>query len=176
MLSNTYSRERHGEQTKSLRCCSQIAHSIAAECARALLWTTIKEHGIRGRSQVERSPNLGATVIIIIMVDSPPSPSVSPFLLHGSQPRRPAVEALKELLNRTLRIACSDGRVFVGTFVCVDKQLNIILANADEYSVSKPDGRYVTMVMVPWRLVVSVCAPNDADGECEEFPFHYYYY
>ncbi|KAL5521812.1 NAA38 [Sanghuangporus sanghuang] len=100
---------------------------------------------------------------------SPPpssqSPSPSPPLLHASRPRRPAVEALKDLLNRTLRIACSDGRVFVGTFVCVDKQLHIILANTDEYSMSKPEGRYVTMVMVPWRLVVTISVHGDSDDE-----------
>ncbi|EJD05348.1 uncharacterized protein FOMMEDRAFT_165802 [Fomitiporia mediterranea MF3/22] len=85
-----------------------------------------------------------------------PSPSSSP----RSQPR-PAVSTLRALLNQTLRVTCSDGRVFVGTFVCVDKQLNLILANTDEYSANKPEGRYVTMVMVPWRLVVSVEAHDD---------------
>ncbi|KAL5514504.1 hypothetical protein ACEPAG_2593 [Sanghuangporus baumii] len=96
-----------------------------------------------------------------------PSPSPSPPLLHASRPRRTAVEALKDLLNRTLRIACSDGRTFVGTFVCVDKQLHIILANTDEYSMSKPEGRYVTMVMVPWRLVVTISVHDDGDGDEE---------
>lgn len=40
--------------------------------------------------------------------------------------------------------------------MCVDKQLNIVLANTDEYSPAKPEGRYVTMVMVPWRLILRV--------------------
>lgn len=54
--------------------------------------------------------------------------------------------------------------------MCVDKQLHIILANTDEYSSSKPEGRYVTMVMVPWRLVVSVSVHDD--GEHSTLSYH----
>lgn len=49
----------------------------------------------------------------------------------------------------------------------MDKQLNIVLTNTDEYRVIpgatekvNERGRYVTMVMVPWRLVVKVEARN----------------
>ena len=87
---------------------------------------------------------------------------------------RQAIDAVKSLLNRSMRIRTSDGRIFIGTFVCVDKQLNVVLTNTDEYRVTpradandngtteKVDerGRYVTMVMVPWRLVVKIEARN----------------
>ncbi|KAH8110289.1 hypothetical protein DFH11DRAFT_1621855 [Phellopilus nigrolimitatus] len=81
----------------------------------------------------------------------PPVSSSSPL-----SPRH-TVDAIKRLLGQTMRICASDGRIFIGTFVCVDKQKNIVLSNTDEYRVGGPaQGRYVTMVMVPWRLVVKV--------------------
>lgn len=106
--------------------------------------------------------------------DSPPSiDSISDGLAksfphHGTTTvHRPAIDALKALLNEPLRIRTSDGRMFVGTFVCMDKQLNIVLTNTDEHRVMpgatekvNERGRYVTMVMVPWRLVVKVEARN----------------
>lgn len=106
--------------------------------------------------------------------DSPPSiESISDGLAksfphHGTTTvHRPAIDAVKGLLNEPLRIRTSDGRMFVGTFVCMDKQLNIVLTNTDEHRVMpgatakvNERGRYVTMVMVPWRLVVKVEATN----------------
>ena len=95
--------------------------------------------------------------------DTPPSPLSPPSSASlsslASQAPRPRVEALKDLLDRVLRVHCSDGRVFIGTFVCTDKALNIVLSNTDEFRIgASGEGRYVTMVMVPWRLVVSVGA------------------
>ncbi len=74
---------------------------------------------------------------------------------------RPAVSHIQALLQRTLRISISDGRLFVGTFACVDKQLNIVLTNTEEFRSGPPvsppaQGRYVTMVMIPWKFVTKV--------------------
>lgn len=75
---------------------------------------------------------------------------------------RPAVSQVKALLQRTLRVSISDGRLFVGTFACVDKQLNIVLTNTEEFRLGPPgspppvQGRYVTMVMIPWKFVTKV--------------------
>ncbi|KLO05923.1 hypothetical protein SCHPADRAFT_706958 [Schizopora paradoxa] len=77
---------------------------------------------------------------------------------------RPAVSQVKSLLQRTLRVlvSISDGRLFVGTFACVDKQLNIVLTNTEEFRLGPPgspppvQGRYVTMVMIPWKFVTKV--------------------
>lgn len=72
------------------------------------------------------------------------------------------VERLKGLLKQTIRVSVTDGRVFVGTFAGTDKQLNVLLINADEYRLGPDagpdglDGRYVGQIMVPWRLVVRV--------------------
>lgn len=77
--------------------------------------------------------------------------------MSDSTESRPKLEALKAILNQTLRISASDGRTFVGTFACVDKQKNVILTNTDEYREGGPvQGRYVAMVMIPWKLVRKV--------------------
>ncbi|KAJ3484356.1 hypothetical protein NLI96_g5704 [Meripilus lineatus] len=71
------------------------------------------------------------------------------------------VQELKNLLRETLRITTSDGRIFLGTFAGTDSQLNVLLANTDEFRLSPPDsvnldGRYVGLVMIPRRLVVKI--------------------
>ena len=98
-------------------------------------------------------------------VPLPPSPSPASTLQNiNSVAHRPRVDAVKALLNQSLRISTSDGRIFIGTFVCVDKHKNIILANTDEYRIGgSPQGRYVTMVVLPWRLVEKVEAPTDSE-------------
>ena len=90
----------------------------------------------------------------------------------------PAVRALRSLLRQTLRVTILDGRVFLGTFAGTDKLLNILLVNTDEfvtpanaraYARANPDGRFVGLVQIPWRLVVRVEAhrAQEADGEDE---------
>lgn len=71
----------------------------------------------------------------------------------------PAVNALRALLRQTLRVTIGDGRVFLGTFAGTDKLLNVLLVNADEFvarAYANPDGRFVGLVQIPWRLVVKV--------------------
>ena len=54
-------------------------------------------------------------------------PALSPSQSH-------AVSSLSALLLlRPLRITTLDNRSFIGTFVCLDPQCNIILANAEEF-------------------------------------------
>jgi small nuclear ribonucleoprotein (snRNP)-like protein len=47
------------------------------------------------------------------------------------------VHLLRSYLNFKARIEISDGRIFIGTFVCIDKQKNIILAQAEEHRQGK---------------------------------------
>ncbi|PSS37323.1 hypothetical protein PHLCEN_2v800 [Hermanssonia centrifuga] len=73
----------------------------------------------------------------------------------------PAIQSLKSLLRQSLRITILDGRIFLGTFAGTDKQLNILLINTDEFRLAprqhiNPDGRFVGLVLIPWRLVVKV--------------------
>ncbi|KAF9910402.1 hypothetical protein EC991_006667 [Linnemannia zychae] len=46
---------------------------------------------------------------------------------------KPSVAQLRSLLNRTTRIKITDGRIFVGQFMCIDHSKNIILSAAHEY-------------------------------------------
>lgn len=71
---------------------------------------------------------------------------------------------LQALLNETLRITIKDGRIFLGSFVGTDRELNILLLNTDEFRLGpdeNPDGRYVGQVMIPWKLVSRVEAPTN---------------
>ncbi|KAH9836708.1 uncharacterized protein C8Q71DRAFT_55271 [Rhodofomes roseus] len=91
----------------------------------------------------------------------------------STPPPRPAtpvsVKRLRSLLCRTLRVTIDDGRIFVGTFVGTDKQLNILLVSTEEFRIGadavdgNPNGRFVGQVMIPWRLVRKVEA-SGRDG------------
>ncbi|PCH33091.1 hypothetical protein WOLCODRAFT_52746, partial [Wolfiporia cocos MD-104 SS10] len=77
-------------------------------------------------------------------------------------PTPDSVRKLRSLLRGNLRITISDGRIFIGTFVGTDKQLNVLLVNTDEYRLGEEyvggrmSGRFVGQVMIPWRLVQKV--------------------
>ncbi|CAO3572630.1 unnamed protein product [Mortierella alpina] len=53
---------------------------------------------------------------------------------HIMEPREdpPLVAKLRSLLNRSTRIEITDGRLFVGQFMCIDHSKNIILSGAYE--------------------------------------------
>lgn len=44
-----------------------------------------------------------------------------------------SVEQIKQLLGKLLRVSVTDGRVLEGEFLCLDRELNIILGNACEF-------------------------------------------
>ncbi|KAF9544011.1 hypothetical protein EC957_000280 [Mortierella hygrophila] len=46
---------------------------------------------------------------------------------------KPSVAQLRSLLNQTTRIKITDGRLFIGQFMCIDHSKNIILSAAYEY-------------------------------------------
>lgn len=43
------------------------------------------------------------------------------------------IKQLTSYLNFKSRIKITDGRIFIGTFVCIDKEKNIILVHTEEY-------------------------------------------
>ncbi|KAH7375638.1 LSM domain-containing protein [Plectosphaerella cucumerina] len=47
--------------------------------------------------------------------------------------KQDARDFLSSLLNKTLRIVASDGRMFLGVFKCTDPDSNVILADTYEY-------------------------------------------
>lgn len=77
-----------------------------------------------------------------------------------------SIAYLDSLLNKTLHLHTSDGRVFVGQMKCTDNELNIILSMTYEYRRSTAGGggnaegeggvmkkRFVGLVVVPGRFV-----------------------
>ncbi|KAF9377278.1 hypothetical protein CPB97_010295 [Podila verticillata] len=69
-----------------------------------------------------------------ILASAKKSKQMDPSLEHEDPP---LVAKLRSLLNRNTRIEITDGRLFVGQFMCIDHSKNIILAGAYE---SRPHG------------------------------------
>jgi small nuclear ribonucleoprotein (snRNP)-like protein len=56
-----------------------------------------------------------------------------------------ALDHIRELLGKPIRIVLSDGRIIEGSLTCMDKDLNFILGDAQEYH-GVGDGEYCTAV------------------------------
>ncbi|KAI9490436.1 hypothetical protein BDB00DRAFT_555608 [Zychaea mexicana] len=80
----------------------------------------------------------------------------------------PNIKKLRSYLNFRTRITITDGRVFVGTFVCIDKQKNIIIAHSKEFR--GDENRLVGLVMIPGKHLVKVEA-EDLDDD-DRFPIY----
>ncbi|KAG0093907.1 hypothetical protein BGZ92_000022 [Podila epicladia] len=63
---------------------------------------------------------------------------MDPSLEHEDPPM---VAKLRSLLNRNARIEITDGRLFVGQFMCIDHSKNIILAGAYESRPKVPSAK-----------------------------------
>jgi small nuclear ribonucleoprotein (snRNP)-like protein len=84
-------------------------------------------------------------------------------------------ELLKTLLNKVLTIQLTDGRTLQGLFVCVDRDANIIIGSAAEYSNPELLGepRILGLAMVPGRHVVSIHVRKEVfDRSLNSSPFH----
>ncbi|RUS30493.1 hypothetical protein BC938DRAFT_479309 [Jimgerdemannia flammicorona] len=64
------------------------------------------------------------------------------------------IARLRSYLNLKARVHASDGRVFLGTFVCTDKERNVILAHTEEFS--GQEKRQVGLVMIPGKHLVKI--------------------
>ncbi|KAI9209231.1 uncharacterized protein BJ171DRAFT_111576, partial [Polychytrium aggregatum] len=104
-----------------------------------------------------------------ILIRFPPKPFASSqqsflspclFLAHlrGTGPtlamENEMVTRLRSFLQRQVRVVITDGRRFVGCFVCIDKAKNIILRGAQEFK--NDDIRYVGLIMIPGKHVVKI--------------------
>ena len=74
-----------------------------------------------------------------------------------------ALEQVKGFLGRTIRIKISDNRVIEGEFQCMDKDMNFILGEANEYHGNQDINfnvtpevvtRFLGLVMVPGAHVL----------------------
>ncbi|KAJ2961112.1 hypothetical protein NQZ79_g3602 [Umbelopsis isabellina] len=68
------------------------------------------------------------------------------------------VAQLRSYLNHKARIKVSDGRIFIGLFVCTDKDKNTILAHAEEYR--GDEQRLVGLVMIPGKHLLNMDIEN----------------
>ncbi|CAK9167853.1 unnamed protein product [Ilex paraguariensis] len=80
----------------------------------------------------------------------------------GSVPNNSThVAQVKKLLFRRMLVGVSDGRFFLGTFYCIDKQGNIILQDAIEYrstrrsSPSPMEQRGLGLILIPFSCRTS---------------------
>ncbi|BGP26498.1 N(alpha)-acetyltransferase 38, NatC auxiliary [Rhodotorula toruloides] len=102
-------------------------------------------------------------------------PALPPLnTLKPAPVRTPAIEALTSTLGTLYRITVSHtSRQFVGTFVCLDPQGNIVLDQAvelvvDERRQVKGEGREVGLVMVPrkwWTRVERMRTQEEVEDE-----------
>ncbi|KAI1132768.1 hypothetical protein F5Y10DRAFT_185465 [Nemania abortiva] len=53
--------------------------------------------------------------------------------MNETSPKTEAEVYLKSLINKTLRIHATDGRLFIGTFKCTDTDRNVVLSLTYEY-------------------------------------------
>lgn len=86
-----------------------------------------------------------------------------------------SIAPVEALLQKTIRISISDRRIFIGTFVCMDKQRNLIVTNTEEFHLGgSHQGRYVGMVMVPWNLVLKVEVETSDETGTDDDDFKLY--
>lgn len=74
----------------------------------------------------------------------------------SSMPPASSLRTLQTLLRQKLRITVVDTRIFIGMFAGTDKPLNILLVDTEEYWPGDSDGRFVSQILVPWRLITKV--------------------
>ncbi|KAL3267294.1 hypothetical protein HHI36_011425 [Cryptolaemus montrouzieri] len=73
------------------------------------------------------------------------------------------VQKLRVLLNKTMKIEMSDGRILIGIFLCTDADANIILGSCSEFlpqelrpNKTNDEPRMLGLVMVPGKHIVTV--------------------
>ncbi|XP_050740274.1 N-alpha-acetyltransferase 38-B, NatC auxiliary subunit-like [Eriocheir sinensis] len=81
------------------------------------------------------------------------------------QPQRrstPGRMKLEKWLHSSMKIEMTDGRTLVGSFVCTDRDNNIILGSCTEHLRPDEDGReeeprVLGLAMIPGRHIISIC-------------------
>ena len=74
---------------------------------------------------------------------------------------------LKSYLSKRLRVEIRDGRIIEGSFMCTDRDRNIVLSNCEEYYGWEEVCKYHVM---QWRLCVTSLrsrAPSSSTAELE---------
>ncbi|KAI9145256.1 hypothetical protein BKA69DRAFT_1163720 [Paraphysoderma sedebokerense] len=76
-------------------------------------------------------------------------------------PSSPNFQKLESYLNKKARLTVTDGRKFIGRFMCIDKHKNIILSHAEE--LKDCSTRYVNLVMIPGKHLVKAEFEEEMD-------------
>ncbi|XP_028394206.1 N-alpha-acetyltransferase 38, NatC auxiliary subunit-like [Dendronephthya gigantea] len=75
-------------------------------------------------------------------------------------PTPPSKALLQSWLNKTLKVKISDGRRLIGSFLCTDQEMNIILGSCQEFvhgeDYENEDPRILGLAMIPGKHIVSL--------------------
>ncbi|XP_066989561.1 N-alpha-acetyltransferase 38, NatC auxiliary subunit isoform X2 [Macrobrachium rosenbergii] len=101
---------------------------------------------------------------LVDLTDSGNRPGESGADKHPQRKNTPGRMKLEKWLHSSMKIEMTDGRTLVGSFVCTDRDNNIILGSCTEHL--RPDGnedgreeepRVLGLAMIPGRHIVSIC-------------------
>ncbi|XP_046851652.1 N-alpha-acetyltransferase 38, NatC auxiliary subunit-like [Xenia sp. Carnegie-2017] len=86
-----------------------------------------------------------------------------------SPPISPSKALLQSWLNKIMKVKISDGRRLIGSFLCSDKDMNMILGSCQEFvygeDYENEEPRILGLAMIPGKHIVSI--------EIDEMPgFH----
>ena len=80
-----------------------------------------------------------------------------------SQTAKPTLAMIKDYLDKELRVEITDGRSFQGFLRCVDRDLNLILADSLEFSMGEK--RVVGHIMIPGEQISKILQVDSSDPE-----------
>ncbi|KAG8458531.1 hypothetical protein KFE25_003066 [Diacronema lutheri] len=67
-----------------------------------------------------------------------------------------ALELVRSSLDGTICVGLSDGRILTGTFLCLDKQKNVLMRDTKETRLETDQAeRHIGLVLVPFQHVKS---------------------
>ncbi|XP_065564735.1 N-alpha-acetyltransferase 38, NatC auxiliary subunit-like [Artemia franciscana] len=73
-------------------------------------------------------------------------------------------EYIRSLLNKSMLIQTTDGRTFIGSFLCTDKESNVILGSCMEYRPGDEnldeEPRSLGLAMVPGKHIVKMMSDD----------------
>ncbi len=77
-------------------------------------------------------------------------------------------EQIQSLFGKIIRARIEDNRVIEGEFMCIDREMNIIVGGATEYHnvndidfTTTPEiSRRIGMAMIPGKNITAICVQN----------------
>ena len=79
---------------------------------------------------------------------------------EADTPVSPSKALLQSWLNKIIKVKISDGRRLIGSFLCTDQEMNIILGSCQEFvhdeDYENEDPRILGLAMIPGKHIVSL--------------------